>query len=59
MKWLNYNHLYYFWVVGREGGVGRAAEELSVSQPTVSNQLKALERRPGTGCSNAWAGGSG
>ena len=47
MKWLNYNHLYYFWVVGREGGVGRAAEELSVSQPTVSNQLKALERRLG------------
>ncbi len=43
MKWLNYNHLYYFWVVGREGGVVRAAEELMVSQPTVSNQLKELE----------------
>ena len=43
MKWLNYNHLHYFWVVGRTGGVGRAAEELMVSQPTVSNQLKDLE----------------
>jgi LysR family transcriptional activator of nhaA len=43
MKWLNYNHLYYFWVVGRAGGVGRAAEELMVSQPTISNQLKELE----------------
>lgn len=43
MKWMNYNHLYYFWVVGREGGVVRAAEELMVSQPTVSNQLKELE----------------
>src|SRR5688500_16533381 len=43
MKWLNYNHLYYFWVVGREGGVVRAAEELMVSQPTISNQLRDLE----------------
>src|SRR3954447_3371847 len=43
MKWLNYNHLYYFWVVGREGGVVRASEELMVSQPTISNQLKDLE----------------
>ena len=43
MKWINYNHLYYFWMVGRHGGVVRAAEELMVSQPTVSNQLKDLE----------------
>src|SRR5688572_11813357 len=43
MKWMNYNHLYYFWVVGRQGGVVRASEELMVSQPTISNQLKELE----------------
>ncbi len=43
MKWMNYNHLYYFWVVGREGGVVRASEELMVSQPTISNQIKELE----------------
>jgi LysR family transcriptional activator of nhaA len=43
MKWLNYNHLYYFWMVAREGGVVRASEELMVSQPTVSNQLRELE----------------
>ena len=43
MKDLNYNHLYYFWVVAREGGVVRASEELMVSQPTISSQLKALE----------------
>jgi len=43
MKWLNYNHLYYFWMVAREGGVVRASEELMVSQPTVSAQLKELE----------------
>jgi len=43
MKALNYNHLYYFWAVAREGGVVRASEELTVSQPTISSQLKALE----------------
>lgn len=43
MKWLNYNHLFYFWVVAREGGVVRASEELMVSQPTISSQLKELE----------------
>jgi len=43
MKWLNYNHLYYFWIVAREGSIARAAEELMVSQPTISVQLKELE----------------
>src|SRR3954454_12199164 len=40
---LNYNHLFYFWMVAREGGVGRAGEELMVSQPTISAQVKELE----------------
>src|SRR4051812_17029972 len=43
MQSLNYNHLFYFWMVAREGGVGRAGEELMVSQPTISAQLKELE----------------
>ena len=43
MKWLNYNHLYYFWMVAREGSIARAAEELMLSQPTISVQLKELE----------------
>ena len=43
MKWLNYNHLYYFWVIAREGSVTGASQELMVSQPTVSIQLKELE----------------
>jgi LysR family transcriptional activator of nhaA len=43
MKWLNYNHLYYFWTIARAGSVIRASEELMVSQPTVSIQLKELE----------------
>jgi LysR family transcriptional regulator, transcriptional activator of nhaA len=47
MKWLNYNHLYYFWIVAREGSIARAAEELMVSQPTISIQIKDLEQAVG------------
>ena len=43
MEWLNYHHLLYFWVVARKGSIARAAEELRLSQPTISNQLKSLE----------------
>jgi LysR family transcriptional regulator, transcriptional activator of nhaA len=43
MEWLNYHHLYYFWTVARAGSIARAGEELRLSQPTISNQLKALE----------------
>ncbi|MFZ4735006.1 MAG: transcriptional activator NhaR [Bradymonadia bacterium] len=43
MDWLNYHHLHYFWLVAREGGVGRAAQRLRLSHPTVSAQVKALE----------------
>lgn len=44
---LNYNHLYYFWVVAREGSVTRATEILHLAQPTVSGQLRTLERTLG------------
>jgi LysR family transcriptional activator of nhaA len=43
LEWLNYHHLYYFWTVARAGSIARAAEELRLSQPTISNQLKTLE----------------
>jgi LysR family transcriptional activator of nhaA len=43
MEWLNYHHLLYFWLAAREGGVSRAAEQLRLSQPTVSTQIRALE----------------
>lgn len=45
--WLNYHHLLYFWTVVREGGVVRAAERLRLSQPTVSSQVRALEKALG------------
>ena len=43
MEWLNYHHLRYFWTVARKGGVRKAAEELNVSQPSISAQLRLLE----------------
>ncbi len=43
MEWLNYNHLYYFWMIAREGSVTRAAKQLRLSQSTLSAQLKQLE----------------
>ena len=47
MEWLNYHHLLYFWMVAREGGVSKAAEKLRLSQPTVSAQVRRLERALG------------
>lgn len=44
MAWLNYHHLFYFWTVAREGSVSKAAESLHLAQPTVSAQVRALER---------------
>jgi LysR family transcriptional activator of nhaA len=41
---LNYNHLHYFHVAAIEGSVAAAAVKLDVTQPTVSEQLRALER---------------
>jgi LysR family transcriptional activator of nhaA len=43
MEFLNYHHLRYFWVVAKEGGLTRAAAKLHVSQPTISEQIQALE----------------
>jgi LysR family transcriptional activator of nhaA len=43
-KVLNYNHLHYFHVAAVAGSVKAAAEKLGVTQPTVSEQIRALER---------------
>jgi LysR family transcriptional activator of nhaA len=47
MEWLNFHHLRYFWMVARKGGVRKAAEELHVSQPSISAQLRLLEESLG------------
>ena len=43
MEWLNYHHLYYFWIVAREGSIAKAAEQLKLAHPTISKQLHQLE----------------
>ena len=44
---LNYRHLYYFWVVTKEGGFARAAERLDMAVQTISAQVRELERALG------------
>jgi LysR family transcriptional activator of nhaA len=44
---LNYQHLLYFWSVVRTGSLARACEELALSAPTISAQLRTLEERLG------------
>ncbi len=39
----NYNHLYYFYVTAKLGGVSTAAQYLHISQPSLSSQLKVFE----------------
>ena len=43
----SYKHLYYFWVVAKEGGIARAAARLGMAVQTVSAQVHELERALG------------
>ncbi len=43
----NYKHLYYFWVVAKEGGMSKAADKLDMAVQTVSAQVRELERSLG------------
>ncbi|MCL4163466.1 UNVERIFIED_CONTAM: hypothetical protein GTU68_057276, partial [Idotea baltica] len=45
MSHLNYNHLYYFWMVCKQGSVTKGAEALFLTPQTVTGQIKALEER--------------
>ncbi len=44
---LNYHHLYYFWIVAREGGISHASDSLDVSPSTISAQIGQLEEAQG------------
>lgn len=44
---LNFRHLYYFWVVAKEGGMARAATRLGMAVQTVSAQVRSLEQSLG------------
>lgn len=43
----NYRHLFYFWVVAKEGGIARAAERLDMAVQTISAQVRELEKSLG------------
>jgi len=43
MRRLNFHHLYYFWLVAKEGHLTRAAEQNHISQSALSSQIKQLE----------------
>ncbi|UVH60619.1 LysR substrate-binding domain-containing protein [Variovorax paradoxus] len=44
---LNYRHLYYFWMVAKEGGFARAADRLEMAVQTISAQVRDLEKTLG------------
>ncbi len=44
---MNFRHLYYFWVVAKEGSITRAAARLGLAIQTVSTQLTQLEQSIG------------
>jgi LysR family transcriptional activator of nhaA len=47
VTWLNYQHLFYFWTIAREGGLARGAAALHLTHSTLSVQLRALEEMLG------------
>lgn len=49
---LNYRHLYYFWMVAKEGGFSRAAERLDMAIQTISAQVRELSATWGISCSS-------
>lgn len=40
---MNYKHLYYFWVVAKQGSITRASERLHLTPQTISGQISILE----------------
>jgi len=47
MEWLNYHHLLYFWTVAKEGSIVRASDKLSLTQATISAQIRSFEESLG------------
>lgn len=47
MERLNFNQLYYFYTVAREGSIKAASKKLHLTQPTISTQIKQLEDEVG------------
>jgi LysR family transcriptional activator of nhaA len=47
MRKLNFHHLYYFWMVAKEGHLTRVAKKLHVSQSALSSQIRQLQDQLG------------
>lgn len=47
LQGLNFSHLLYFWAVARDGSIASACERLQISQPTISMQIRKLEKSLG------------
>ena len=47
MRDLNFHHLYYFWMVAKEGHLTRVAKQLHVSQSALSSQIRQLQDQLG------------
>ncbi|WP_086933572.1 transcriptional activator NhaR [Agarilytica rhodophyticola] len=43
LKQINYNHLFYFYTVAKEGGIAKGAKRLNVTAQTVSGQIAVME----------------
>ena len=41
---INFNHLYYFLTIAKEGSIVKASRKLHITQPALSHQLKILEQ---------------
>lgn len=48
MNRINYQHLYYFWMVAKHGTISSACEILHLAQPTISGQLTIFQEAIGT-----------
>ena len=44
---LNFLHLFYFWMVVRHGSITAACDRLHLTQPTISTQIRKLEKSLG------------
>ncbi|MCQ8103650.1 transcriptional activator NhaR [Methylomonas sp. SURF-2] len=47
MDRINYQHLYYFWMVAKHGSITAACDRLHLAQPTISGQLAVFEQSVG------------
>ena len=47
MSPLNYNHLYYFYIVAKKGSIVKASETLNLTPQTISGQISNFEKQIG------------